>query len=183
MHKIAESLLYLPLCCVLANFEKTKLKATSQQSYQSRTASLTFLASTLQSPCYFTPSEKPSERWFIKKKKKMSTEPIIPSFVSLYVWALQCTGQMYWKGLIDGFTADCLSTSLPDETCQCKDTWTQQPVLHFLLLSSSSLVRGRENDAVNTDAVCTVILAPATFYLPWQLLLLSKSNTRARGKS
>lgn len=72
MHKIAESLLYLPLCCVLANFEKTKLKATSQQSYQSRTASLTFLASTLQSPCYFTPSEKPSERWFIKKKKDVN---------------------------------------------------------------------------------------------------------------
>lgn len=145
-----------------------------------KTAFLTFLARTPQSTYYFTQSDK--AKWKVVYKN-MSTAVIMPSFVSLYVWVLQCAGQAYWKGLIDGFTVDCLSTSLTDETCQCKDTWMQQPVLHFLLLSSSSLVRGRENDAVNTDAVCTVILGPAAFYLPWQLLLLSKSNARAWGKS
>lgn len=84
------------------------------------------------------------------------------------------------KVQIDGFGVDCLSTSLSNERCQCKNTWMQQNVLHFLLLSPSSHVRGRKNDAVNTDPVHTVILGP--FYLPWQLVLLLKSNAQARGK-
>lgn len=129
-------------------------------------------------PTIFLQLTKPTEKGVYKN---MSTAAIM-HFLSVFVWVVQCAGRANWKGLIDGFTVDCLSTSFPDETCQCKDTWMQQPVLHFLLLSSS-LVRGRENDAVNTDAVCTVILGPAAFYLSWQLLLLLKSNARARGKS
>lgn len=47
---------------------------------------------------------------------------------------LHCARWVNWKRLIDGFSVDCLSTSVTDETCQRKDTWMQQPILHFLLL-------------------------------------------------
>lgn len=89
----------------------------------------------------------------------MSTAAIMASLSVLM--RLACVGQAYGKVPIDGFTVDRPSTSFSDETCQCKDTKMQQPLLHFLFISSSSsLVRGRVNDAVNTDVVCTVILGP-----------------------
>lgn len=69
------------------------------------------------------------------------------------------------------------STSLADETCQFKDTWMQQPVHHFLLLLSCQgrrEWRSKYRCSVNCNSG-----GPLSFYLLWQPLLLSKSNTRA----
>lgn len=72
-----------------------------------------------------------------------------------------------------------LSASLADETCQYKDTWMQQPVLHFLLLLSCQ--RHREWRSKYRCSVNCNSGGPWSFNLPWQPLLLSKSNTRAWG--
>lgn len=81
----------------------------------------------------------------------MSTEAVVPSLAVFMCEHHSLLDSGIEKGLIDGFTVDC-SPRPPMRRVNVKTHEHSSP---SSIVSPSSLVSGRQNDAVNTDAaVC-----------------------------